>query len=527
MALFSCPYSGAIVEVRPRDSLSVETKNGKILTINFNTVEMLMKRGIRMAAKLPIPVTSVVQLFQEAFDAHPYNIEECEKVAQHLRMYGPAMFIRRQFITGVMSRQTGGHYAMCHSRDETYLSDENQYMVSGHIVCEDVYENAVRCESCGDHFYHDDTVEANDERYCADCYTDLGFWHCGECGCDHSREDECPEGNEPGSGGRTIHGYTTDVTQHLESFRKHPTDAVRNKLFFGVELEVMPREDVRSNDAAKAAKKAMREYALLKSDASLDHGGFEIVTVPATLAFHKQVLWEEFFKGAHEKVKSWNTECCGLHIHFSRDALSPMQLGKFLMFMHEESNAHFLTRIAGREVSRSAHYCRTRKKKLAARKTEISKGEYRYTLVTTDSPQIAHNANGYTIHSMNEHYEAAGISNHTKGRTVEVRIFKGNASKFGVFRALDFVAALVEYCSVGAAGSLSYRDFVKWFSQAQNRGLYPDLWKHLIKLRFLKTKHKFRRKVEGGLIEVRPVDELPDLHQQLQMPEVELDEALI
>lgn len=288
------------------------------------------------------------------------------------------------------------------------------------------------------------------------------------------------------------------------------------KLFFGVELEVLPRQKVRPRDAIKICKEALENYALLKEDGSLDAGGFEIVTVPATLAHHRQVLWNKFFGDngqtdspvPHNKdcpannVKSWNTDCCGLHVHFSRNALSPMQLGKFLVFMHSNENNEFLTRLAGR--------------KIGAKERDTV---YHFTSPKRLNIQLASDGG--------DHHECAGISYSTGGATVEVRIFKGNSSRHGVMRALDFCAALIQFCGecsprnyllrndagkfVGIHKGLGSLAFLQWFDQPHVRGAFPDLWRQLLGLGFLKTEHKFKAITsDGSLKTVRLCSELPE-----------------
>ena len=112
-------------------------------------------------------------------------------------------------------------------------------------------------------------------------------------------------------------------------------------LRYGVELEVLPKTSVASKVAKYNCGKSLHNFALLKSDSSLGSAGFEIVTVPATLEFHRKVLWNDFFKTpfsdgltAAKSVQSWDTGVCGIHVHLTRAALTEMQLSKLLVFYH-------------------------------------------------------------------------------------------------------------------------------------------------------------------------------------------------
>ena len=65
------------------------------------------------------------------------------------------------------------------------------------------------------------------------------------------------------------------------------------------------------------------EYCKFKSDGSL-RNGFEMVTAPCTLAYHRQQIdklfdwngWTDDDKNTY--VKAWNTDTCGIHVHLNR-----------------------------------------------------------------------------------------------------------------------------------------------------------------------------------------------------------------
>lgn len=266
--------------------------------------------------------------------------------------------------------------------------------------------------------------------------------------------------------------------------RKQPVP----KLYFGLELEVVPRDGVSSKDALYWTSSVMKNYSLMKHDGSLANGGFEIVTAPATMEFHRKKLWADFFnlrlpngKTAAGLVKSWNTTCCGLHIHFTRAACSEVQLSKMLVFYHSHLNSRFLGDIAGRTVGPKAAYCHQKEKKLMAVKDKRTNKVVRTT-----------------VDECNEHHDAITVSKRNGGKTVEVRIFRGNATMHGIMRALDFVAATLEWSAIAGINQknedLRYTKFLEWFDESSNRSRFPDLWKHLISLGYLGTRHKSKNK---------------------------------
>lgn len=300
-----------------------------------------------------------------------------------------------------------------------------------------------------------------------------------------------------------LYRYTDNVRNYIPQLfdvRRKATrklkskDKPRAKLYFGVELEVVPKDNISQQQALQWVSTAMKEHALMKSDATLVHGGvpgFEIVTAPATLEYHREKLWNKLFemklpktieghKRACELVKSWDTQCCGLHVHFTRAAVTDIQLAKLLVFYHDPKNARFLSSIAGRVVGPKAPYCNQDKKRLYFKTDPKSKKVVASTIMDCTGEQ--------------RHHEAVVISHRNSGKTVEVRIFKGNITKHGIMRAVEFVAATIEWCATNGVNELDKTKFLNWFDQPTNRSRFPELWKHLLSLRFLGTRHVSKKK---------------------------------
>lgn len=316
--------------------------------------------------------------------------------------------------------------------------------------------------------------------HCERCLEEMSYFRCQNCVGRpyHSREEGCPRMvKKPFD---YIHGYSVDVTRVIPHyFTTKKGGEATTALRYGLELEVLRKSNMAKGDAAYACGKAMNGHALLKSDSSIGPDGFEIVTAPATLDYHRNVMWKKFFTElvhnnttAAKHVKSWDTGVCGLHIHITRAALTKMQLAKLLVFYHESVNAAFLSKIAGRMVGPNANYCKTARKKLRMN----------------------------THRDCSDHHEAICISDRNNGKTAEVRIFRGNATRHGIMRCLEFVDATVKWCGVAGAAELRYNNFLAWFNSPSVRATYPDLWKHLIQLGYLKTEHKSLNKKTLDLI---------------------------
>ena len=211
-----------------------------------------------------------------------------------------------------------------------------------------------------------------------------------------------------GAGVNVLHIYNKFCTTE---------DEKDNKLFYGVELECYNKH---SHGAAVQIKSvldlenAVYGHAILKPDC-----GFEIVTVPSTLRYHKEVLWNKFFSGVSEHYSGGNG--CGLHIHISRDAMEPLHLAKVICFINEAINTNFLTGIAGRSVGSGASWC--------AQVTNIRR-----------------NVDGMLNSTYASKSHAMQISGRNNGKTAELRIFQSDPTKQGLFQALEFTDAVIKYC---------------------------------------------------------------------------------
>ncbi len=111
-------------------------------------------------------------------------------------------------------------------------------------------------------------------------------------------------------------------TTATEFYATGADDRARN-LFLGVELETCApdsREDWAStaHDVAELCT-GSRGYVETKKDSSLDEGGVEIVTMPATPLYHlTNSYWEDLLSyGASKGVGT--PKCCGLHVHVNLD----------------------------------------------------------------------------------------------------------------------------------------------------------------------------------------------------------------
>jgi hypothetical protein len=311
------------------------------------------------------------------------------------------------------------------------------------------------CHDCDEVEYEEDMKTCyEDYLVCQSCIENYTYSEYRDTYISYEDADE--EENHREEEDDYIHEWEYDVMQDL-SLTSLPDERVElNTAYYGVELEVEKRKAC-PNDIAERVHNLMHRhlpFALLKGDGSLSNG-FEIVTAPSTLNAHKK-YWQPFFNSGDEAInnlKSWNTDTTGIHIHISKSALSQGNIGKILVFINDEKNEEFINHIAGRNSNQWA--------KKSPKK--ISDG------ARTDTDK----------------YEAVNTSHRN---SIELRIFRGNLSRIGFFRVLEFVDCLVNFVKNTTPKKLYYTDFIKWCELPQNRSGYPYFYGWLTRKSYCKGK---------------------------------------
>lgn len=339
-------------------------------------------------------------------------------------------------------------------------------------ICQSCYDDRyTTCTHCGDIVYSDDTTYIEDLRgyVCEDCYNDLNCFRCNSCDCYYSEEewhdgDLCSDCSEEENDDSIIQEYSTRVNYHTRMFQRTDTDNPKSKLFYGVELEVLANSVMGQSDLKTANDSAATVYnilgkknILIKHDGSLHDNGYEIVTAPMTLNRHKE-FWEKFFSDKRgddkyyaPKLKSYNTSCCGMHVHISRKALNLSDICKLVFFINESMNIPFVEFIAARSMN---DYCKIK-----------NKGFYELN-------QIAKNGRSYS----GDRYEAVNLTN---SDTVEVRIFRGTVEKVSFFKNMEFVDCLIKFVHNRKSFlKLNYIEFLKFLKKEKEK--YPNLYNWIV-----------------------------------------------
>ena len=325
----------------------------------------------------------------------------------------------------------------------TLHTDIERWLVHN-IFDDDVYY----CPSC------DEVRDSDDYNSDYDCCEACADSRRDEEEYNEDYDEDCSYEHE-----RYCYNYTYPVHENLNvQYREDETiddnlDTSKD-LLYGVELEVMARNSM-PDDYPDTLHDYNGDWFKCKKDGSLDegNGGFEICTAPSTFKFLKDRFTQMFNSdywtddNGSTYVKGWNTNCAGLHIHINKKALSPLEIGKLLVFVNDKKNARFIEDIAGRNMGR---WCASKTKK-------ISDGQYR----------------------SDDRYEAV---NTVPSKTVELRIFKSNVSEHGFMRALEFTDGMIRYLKQSSMReqSLSYKSFISYIKKPENRSEYPNFWSWLI-----------------------------------------------
>ena len=360
------------------------------------------------------------------------------------------------------------------------------------VICSDCVRSCERCGDIGDD--SDSWCDVDNEMWCRDCTENRAYWcdscetyssdsgaylhdigssWCSDCiGCAHYCEDcdqyyadgcdSCIEESE-----RVIHDYNyrPDAIFHSTKDGEH--------LFFGIEVEMESNRYDESSEYANQLESL--DMAYLKQDGSLNHG-FELVTHPMTHEFYKNQASDLFrvLEGLRTeyKVKSWDTQTCGVHIHISRKGFkSGSHMHRFLNLVY--SNRALYEALAGRSSSRWAKFDDVER---IGELLEDSDGNmYRTPMYRSYKDKIQWGRNS-------DRYSAVNTQN---SETLEMRIFRGTVNGHTIKSHLDLAHASVEYTRNLTVvqvreGALSADSFMTYVES--NTNLYPELNERMARL---------------------------------------------
>jgi len=336
-----------------------------------------------------------------------------------------------------------------------YEDENNTHSVRNDTWCDSCFDDdAVYCEDNGEYWPRDDAYysESRDAYYTYDRDSE---------GDDDDDDDYEEDRNQP------IMSYSTNVL-HVLDYPSGITSSHFGEFTMGIELE-MTSGDNDTNESAESVRSRLgSSYCIIKSDGSLPHNGFEVVTSPQGLAKHIEVFkaWE-----IDPAYRAWNTGKCGMHVHIDSRAFTQLTVGKFLMFINSSGNVDFIRKIAGRHPSvddQARSYCAAEHQSILANPKKAVKGKSgeRYRMV-----------NMCNLGSREAKRLGLSMDNSYNGKynTVELRIFRASLKKERLLAQIEFTHASVMFCRVASWRDLNGTSFVKWLKTVA--GQYPALVK--------------------------------------------------
>ena len=310
-------------------------------------------------------------------------------------------------------------------------------------VCETCREDYYICSACDSYVHGDDSHydDNSDGSYCESCWD--------------NREDDYG-----------IHSY--DYQPYLKFYNyikgeiAKSSDYRKDKVpYYGTEIEVECMGGSRSSYAEKITSYGGEDekFFYCKRDGSLSHG-FEICTMPMTFNAIKNLnLWESILKyRGRDKLQSYNTSTCGMHIHINREAFSDHHLFKFISFIHEFKSLVYLISQRKRvgELNQYSKFNNSFKEKAkGVMVNSIKNKKNSYQANKDDKSYIP--AGKHCTANYGEKYVPVNLQHHN---TIEVRIFKGNLREESIRKNFEFVDSLYYFTKNNPIYRLKVKEYL-------------------------------------------------------------------
>lgn len=315
-------------------------------------------------------------------------------------------------------------YTICSNCSvEVETNDTSEHPETGDDLCDDCANDILRvCGWCNIECEpaHHDSRTGND--ICTRCYDEHSI-NCEVCGMLMHKNDghwmEHADGYFCGSCYEDEYSSHYDCDSNIQEFDYKPTPIFHNTdsslgqkdriMYMGVELEV---EAYDANKCTSTLAGDCNDYGkgflYCKDDGSLDDG-FEIVSHPATLRYHRRKFnWTPMLDSLRkEKVISHNAGTCGIHVHVNLDFFQDAEKVNLGMFIYTQQN----------RVEKIARRCSDDWSKFS-KKEKLE--------------DYAHNE---------DRYEALNWTS----RTVEFRFFKGTLKRDTFNASLEFVDSVCKF----------------------------------------------------------------------------------
>lgn len=349
-------------------------------------------------------------------------------------------------------------------------------------LCRDCYNKYFKkCSLCGKINLSKDMADSigSTIRICKECAKTCKL--CARCG-------NLAPGLEYQHGGKSYCVSCWDILLHPNNLKPHdhkpiPTFHLRlnerpssaldritldkapnHMLFMGVELEI--DEGWNGTELIDKINTDWKGRLYCKHDGSLSRAGIEIVSHPATLAFHQNEFnWDILCSGCRKyEYISEDSDKCGLHIHVNRNYLSSA-----LPDLDDPDSYE------GRKTVSTIKLCSF----MATNREKVFKVARRSSTRYSEMPNSPHDGMSMIqLTSTETRYLAVNISNRD---TVEFRMFKGTVHPETILASLEFVDAVCRF--VKHASPMDCLLKTGWDKMCdtivQNKKIYPNIYKML------------------------------------------------
>lgn len=306
-------------------------------------------------------------------------------------------------------------------------------MTDGDYICNECFETGdyCICDNCGDVIDPDteSVIIRSDGVYCEDCASE------------HTDPNE-----------EYIHKYSYSpciLFNEGEELNSYPKKGER---YFGLEIETECTGDI-----TEVIENENYYWATDDSSIQCLNGGCaaEIVTQPTTFKAWQNYS-DTFFDALENNCVTNNS--CGLHIHVNRNSVSDETIEKAILFIskHYEKVTIFADRL-------TCNICR-----YAGNNLEHYKDFY------PNSKSVKEEINIVKKGKDNVRHKYLAINTLHKN-TYEFRIFNSTVDKDRILAYIEFVDALLEYCSESNFLQIYKSDFLDLNKYAEGWGKYENL----------------------------------------------------
>lgn len=471
------------------NTMREERKENETMNTNINENEVICERCGCVIDKDVAKEVDGKYYCQNCFDNKFVVCEECGEIldkyswdAQYVSGYGWYCqdCFNNKFVTcancGEIVEIDDAHWV---EGDEEYYCDECFDEVF--TYCEHC-DRLMRCEDAYTVYMDEDQEES--EQWCERC-VEWSSWTCEECGerysddVDHDDDYICSkcESNVPPfksmtdtwKARRGVQGYSWKP-EPLMCFVPEEAEGAEDRVYYGFELEVdkAPRDICIDDYADLVNDNSM--YTYVKHDGSL-HNGMEIVSHPATLAYHmsKKDTWEMIFNELISAgFKSHDAGTCGLHVHISLHSLeakNPVAVNNMLFLLD-----HFWDKFV--KFSRRTE-------------SQLEQWARRYSEIHGDYQDWKRQAKG-----TRDRYYALNLQNK---HTIEIRMFRGTLNLDTFMATLQFVDVLCNRC-IEIGNDLPRLQSMTWEELVRND--YGELNCYLVKRGLAGTDEEIARAQE-------------------------------